>query len=53
VQSYPEAQVIRVVLDNLNTHKAASLYAAFSPEVLWSNFFGHLDRWKIHSERKR
>jgi hypothetical protein len=32
VQSYPEAQVIRVVLDNLNTHKAASLYAAFSPE---------------------
>jgi hypothetical protein len=30
-QSYPEAQVIRVVLDNLNTHKAASLYAA-SPE---------------------
>jgi hypothetical protein len=32
VQSYQEAQVIRVVLDNLNTHKAASLYAAFPPE---------------------
>lgn len=32
VQSYPDAQIIRVVLDNLNTHKAASLYAAFPPE---------------------
>jgi DDE superfamily endonuclease len=28
---YPEATVIRVVLDNLNTHKIASLYAAFEP----------------------
>jgi len=28
---YPEAKVIRVVLDNLNTHKAASLYEAFAP----------------------
>lgn len=26
---YPEATVIRVVLDNLNTHKMASLYEAF------------------------
>lgn len=26
---YPEAEVIRVVLDNLSTHKAASLYKAF------------------------
>ena len=32
VESYPEAEVIRVVLDNLNTHKAASLYAAFPPD---------------------
>ena len=32
VQCYPEAEVIRVVLDNLNTHKFASLYAAFPPE---------------------
>jgi DDE superfamily endonuclease len=33
-QAYPEAQVIRVVLDNLNTHDAASLYAAFpAPEA--------------------
>lgn len=30
-ERYPEAAVIRVVLDNLNTHKAASLYEAFAP----------------------
>ena len=30
-QRYPEAEVIRVVLNNLNTHKPASLYAAFAP----------------------
>jgi hypothetical protein len=30
-QGYPEAVVIRVVLDNLNTHKPASLYEAFPP----------------------
>ena len=30
-ERYPEAEVIRVVLDNLNTHKAASLYEAFAP----------------------
>ncbi len=30
--AYPEAEVVRVVLDNLNTHKAASLYEAFAPE---------------------
>lgn len=29
---YPEAEVIRVVLDNLNTHKPASLYEAFPPD---------------------
>ncbi len=28
---FPEAQVIVVVMDNLNTHKVASLYAAFPP----------------------
>jgi hypothetical protein len=28
---YPEAEVIRGVLDNLNTHKLASLYEAFAP----------------------
>jgi len=28
---YPEAHTIRVVLDNLNIHSPASLYAAFEP----------------------
>ena len=28
---YPEAEVIRVVLDQLNTHSGASLYEAFPP----------------------
>lgn len=31
-EAYPAATVIRVVLDNLNTHQAASLYEAFAPE---------------------
>ena len=31
-ECYPHAEVVRVVLDNLNTHKAASLYEAFAPE---------------------
>ncbi len=30
--AYPHAEVIRVVLDNLNTHKPASLYETFVPE---------------------
>jgi transposase len=29
---YPEAELIRVVLDNLNTHTAAALYEIFPPE---------------------
>jgi len=29
---YPNAEKIRVVMDNLNTHKTASLYLAFAPE---------------------
>ena len=29
---YPQATLIRLVLDNLNTHTGASLYEAFSPE---------------------
>ncbi len=28
---YPEAQKVRLVLDNLNTHTGASLYEAFAP----------------------
>jgi hypothetical protein len=31
-ERYPLAEKIRVVLDNLNTHRPASLYEAFSPE---------------------
>ena len=29
--AYPDAEVIRLVLDNLNTHKPGSLYQAFEP----------------------
>jgi hypothetical protein len=31
-EHYPEAQKIRVVLDNLNTHTGAALYEAFEPQ---------------------
>ena len=31
-EDYPEAEVIRVVLDNLSTHTEASLYKAFPPQ---------------------
>jgi transposase len=31
-KGYPEAAVIRVVLDNLSTHTAAALYQTFAPE---------------------
>lgn len=30
-EEYPEADLVRVVLDNLNTHSIASLYEAFEP----------------------
>ena len=30
-QAYPHARVVRLVLDNLNTHKLGSLYEAFAP----------------------
>jgi hypothetical protein len=30
-ERYPEAEVIRVILDNLNTHGPGSLYEAFEP----------------------
>jgi len=32
VSAYPKAKRIRVVLDNLNTHKMASLYERFEPQ---------------------
>lgn len=31
-QGYPEAEYIDIIQDNLNTHKAASLYETFEPE---------------------
>ena len=31
-ERYPDADLVRVVIDNLNTHKPASLYEAFEPE---------------------
>jgi DDE superfamily endonuclease len=34
-EMYPEAQVIRVVLDNLNTHALGSLFATYSPDEAW------------------
>ena len=30
-EAYPDAKVVRVVLDNLNTHKFGSLYEAYEP----------------------
>ena len=30
-QKYPQTEVIRIVMDDLDTHKAASLYEAFEP----------------------
>src|SRR5262249_38936566 len=32
---YPEAAVIRVVLDNLNTHTLGALFATFAPDEAW------------------
>ena len=34
-EMYPEAEVIRVVLDNLNTHKLGSLFATYPPGEAW------------------
>jgi hypothetical protein len=34
-EMYPQAQVIRVVLDNLNTHAFGSLFANYPPDEAW------------------
>jgi hypothetical protein len=34
-ERYPKAAVIRMVLDNLNTHGPQSLFAAYPPEEAW------------------
>jgi hypothetical protein len=31
-EQYPEAEIVRLAMDNLNTHGMGSLYAAFPPE---------------------
>jgi hypothetical protein len=41
---YPDAKKVRLVLDNLNTHTGAALYAAFSP----SEARRLLDRLEFH-----
>ena len=40
-QSYPDAKLITLVVDNLNTHTPGSLYETFAPEkakALWDRF---------------
>jgi DDE superfamily endonuclease len=49
---YPQARVIRLVMDNLNTHTAASLYEAFPPEEaqrIWQRLEVHYTRhpWQL------
>ncbi len=41
---YPDARVIRLVMDNLNTHTAASLYEAYAPaeaQRIWQRLEVH------------
>ena len=38
---YPKAEKIRLVMDNLNTHKPSALYETFSPQEakrIWDRF---------------
>jgi transposase len=34
-EHYPEAKMIRLVMDNLNTHTPAALYETFEPALAW------------------
>jgi hypothetical protein len=45
---YPQAEPMVLVMDNLNTHKAASLYAAFAPTEVRRM----LERLEIHDTPK-
>lgn len=45
---YPQAKKIRLVQDNLNTHRLASLYVAFPPEEA----FRLAQRFEIHATPK-
>lgn len=43
-ETYPDAPVIRLIMDNLNTHAAASLYEAFEPaevQRIWQRLEVH------------
>ena len=42
-EAYPDAEVVRLVLDNLNTHQLGSLYEAFEP----ARSTKHLSRAKL------
>jgi transposase len=41
---FPQAEKICLVMDNLNTHPPASLYAAFSPQEARRN----IDKLELH-----
>ena len=41
---YPDADCIRVVMDNLSTHNPAALYAFFTPDIARE----YLDRFEFH-----
>ena len=43
-EHYPEAEVVRVVVDNLNTHNPAAFYEFFAP----AEAKGILDRLELH-----
>ncbi|MCH3917124.1 MAG: IS630 family transposase [Spirochaetia bacterium] len=47
-EDYPDAEVIRLVMDNLNTHKIGSLYDTFRPEEA----FRIASRLEIHHTPK-
>jgi uncharacterized membrane protein YccC len=43
-QRYPDAIQVRLVMDNLNTHNIASLYASFEPQEAWRNGWTFITR---------
>ena len=55
--AYPEAEYIRIVQDNLNTHTAAALYEAFPPEearrILQRVEFHYTISWQFTTNEAR
>lgn len=45
---YPDAEKVVLVMDNLNTHKLASLYEAFPPDQAWRL----AERFEVHHTPK-